>query len=515
MFCEGGVQSNHGSFHGRAFFDVASTPAKPLPLPLPLLVLFPSPLSHPFSSKNCHVIVPPLNSHPTGAVGNNTGVSGGDTRRLQPHDTTHAYGEEDFEFLRNLLQEAGDATPAASPALQPGELGEPAAALTGAMAPSPAETLPPPLLPFASTVGGKAGGLGASLSASSAPSYIETASAGANEGSGGVGGPSVHEVTAEEKLQAADDVAACIWLAGDRVRDALLARVRGIWGTVEAEIVADAVVSATASGVSAAARAAIATQQLQQQPPRKNFRQLLVERLEATRKAVEMELRAADDAAAAKGECALVDPGRWRGSTAFRGDVLQKLESYQKANLTGAPVAEPRFSTANCRQDLLERLQGTKEAVVARVTASTEAACRAVNSTTSTRQRTATAPRELGGCLTAGLLEQLQENHAAAEEELRPSSGESSGDLRESLLEKLECTRVAAEAELLKDSKKNIRPMSAPASDGAGDCSSDGLGTQGSNSASSVGENAPTSNKSGKKRKRSGGGGRRCKHEGW
>ncbi|CAN0112038.1 unnamed protein product, partial [Laminaria digitata] len=178
-------------------------------------------------------------------------------------------------------------------------------------------------------------------------------------------------------MQAADDVAACIWLAGDRLREALIVRVRDTWRDLEAEIEADAAIHRAASGVATAAAAHAHhhnhhnhhQQQHQQLQQRKSFRQRLAVRLETTRKVVEAELRAADEAAAANGDDSVFcDPGRWHGSRILRPDVQAKLESFQDDNLLDPTSGEyARFSTINCREDLLERQRTTRDAVVASV----------------------------------------------------------------------------------------------------------------------------------------------------
>lgn len=360
-------------------------------------------------------------------------------------------------------------------------------------------------------------------------------------------------VTAEDKLRAADDVAACIWLAGDRLREGLIARVKDTWGAAEAEMAGTADAGREGSGALAASR--------QQQPPlgstqeqgarRKNFRQVLVNRLESTRKAVEAELKAADEAASARGEdTALCDPQRWRGCTALREDVLATLEGFQAENDRDPMVGETAlYSTVSCREELLERLKRTRDAVVAKVIALNEGGG-APGSGPGRGDRNpaiiddVAAIEEVDG-LTKGLLEQLEANHAAAEEERRPS--ESSGDLREGLLARLESTRAAAAAELLKatgDKRTSVTNEAVSAtgtgSEGGGDYFSDGLGAQaggggggrgggggggGSAWESKRGANSPREGAAGggggvagvgnRKRKRAGSGGRRCKHEDW
>ena len=309
------------------------------------------------------------------------------------------------------------------------------------------------------------------------------------------GGDGYH-VTEEERMQAADDVAACIWLAGDRLREALIVRVRDTWRDLEAEIEADAAIHRAASGVATAAAAAAHAHhhhqyQHQQTAQRKSFRQRLAVRLETTRKVVEAELRAADEAAAANGDDSVFcDPMRWNGTSALRADVRAKLESFQDDNMADPTSGEyARFSTINCREDLLERQRSTRDAVVASVMISPtdpaypaaasgggSASARHVGGDLWTRRPTLGAAagaastvsaeaalRGVGGGggggsgsgsgsgLPEGLVEQLEANHLAAEEErMAGSLGESSVDLKYGLMQKLEATRVAAAVEILK-----------------------------------------------------------------
>ncbi|CAN0170052.1 unnamed protein product [Pylaiella littoralis] len=134
-----------------------------------------------------------------------------------------------------------------------------------------------------------------------------------------------YHITDKAMIQAADDIAQFIRLAGDELHDVLLSRLPEVWGTVEAEM--NAASDSNAAGDASTPPSSSHSQQ--QQPPRKNFHEALVERLKATSKAAKAEI----EAAKARGEATALWTGRpqqWRGNAALRSDVLARLRSFKR-----------------------------------------------------------------------------------------------------------------------------------------------------------------------------------------
>ncbi|CAM9855572.1 unnamed protein product [Ectocarpus fasciculatus] len=292
------------------------------------------------------------------------------------------HGEDDFEFLRTILLDAGSGTSHAAHNSALPTLGAAgyipvsaaAAAAHAAVAATDAPFAPmsaaksslfsavsssplgahhpsPPSPSYVAAGGGGGGGGGGDGDGGSL-SFGAAASGGSGRyGSGGnqaVEGPGGYRengaggyhVTEEERLQAADDVARCIWLAGDELREILLERLFDLWSTVEAEMVSYADGATGGGGGGGGA-------------PRKSFNEVLVERLQATCQAVEAELKAAK----ARGDdTAFCNPPQhhWRGSGALRGDVLSRLEAYRRDNQANCGIpgsGHGRFSSLNCIDD--------------------------------------------------------------------------------------------------------------------------------------------------------------------
>lgn len=451
-----------------------------------------------------------------GGGGGGGGPCGGGAHGGGPH------GEDDFEFLRTILLDAGSGTSQAAHNSALPSLGAAgyipvsaaAAAAHAAVAATDAPFAPMsaaksslfnavsssplgahhPSPPSPSYVGGGGGGGGSDSGSLSFGVAVSGGSGryGGNqavEGPGGyhANGAGGYHVTEEERLQAADDVARCIWLAGDELREILLERLFDLWSTVEAEMVSYADGAVAAAGTGGGGGSA----------PRKSFNEVLVERLQATCQAVEAELKAAK----ARGDdTAFCNPPQhhWRGSGALRGDVLSRLEAYRRENQgnCGMPGSgHGRFSSLNCIDDF-ERANALA------------------------RGDGGGGGRHRGGNAGGGLAE------------------DGAGDLRQGLDTAMEATRGAVKSELLmfgdgEPAKRNavahpVRP--SPKAGGADRRSAAATAAAAAVAAAAVAPTArggapaernPSKRPSGaadkngnKKRKRSGNG-RRCKHEGW
>ena len=297
-------------------------------------------------------------------------------QRIIGHAGGHAgggggpHGEEDFEFLRSILLDAGDGS-AAHHATHTGAMrhlggarylpvstlglnNAAAIAATGAndaagmtfvpmadVKPTILRpTLPAPGSEGTATVGSILNSANASREYRLGATSPGTTPAAAFDGSGSGGaadrGADYH-VTEEEKLEAADDVARCIWLAGDDLRDVLLSRLWEVWSTVMDEMAEEANIDKSAAAAAAAAAAApdAAGEPSRSPPlPRKRFSEVLVQRLQAVRKAEETELKASKPGGGAEGASARQvnpPPRQWRRGAALRVDVLARLDAYQRS----------------------------------------------------------------------------------------------------------------------------------------------------------------------------------------
>lgn len=433
-----------------------------------------------------------------------------------------AHGEDDFEFLRCILLDAGDGTAhAAHTALRPpgsagylpvstlahaavaatavsnaNEMGF--APITAARATSfAAASSAPQALHAAFPASSSALVSGVVVRSFPAPAFAggaaattprdphvgRTSSRGRGPSSGGAGGSHLvvqgavgGQVTEEERLEAADDVARCIWLAGDELRDVLLARVWGIWSTVEAEIAEE-----SSNGRRAGGGQSSSSSPRSSPPARRRFNQVLVERLRATCKAVEAELKAAKAGGGASALCN-PPPQQWRLGAALRRDVLARLDAYQRNNQERCGGqgggGHGRFSSINCMDDL---------------------------------ERQAAPP---GSRLAV------------------PASMASGSDLKQGLETALKTTRGGVKSELLmfgEDeadrsciSVARLQQHAGAAGGGGGSRDRRAAAVGGDASAAAGGKRkkrgggggAAAVDGSGRKRKRSGNG-RRCKHEGW
>lgn len=289
------------------------------------------------------------------------------------------------------------------------------------------------------------------------------------------------EVTREEKLRAADDVANLLWRADPRIRDRLVARVNDIWAAVEAEmqeVNEHASRGATASGGSSSSPVGRLSSQKGHAEAWENlsrrdtfpFRQILMNRLEATRQTIQNELDASDKATGsgagysggggggATGHYRHQGHGsapKWRGLTALRSDVLERLRSFQQASkdLKSAEIlraAENSSTTKNAavREAMLRRLQLERTAMCHQAR---ELRAQAIIDSDSNG-----GDGILDGSVadkidehTESLLQQLEENHKAAQRELKPVTDCDGVGIKQELLARLEATRSAAQAELL------------------------------------------------------------------
>lgn len=507
---------------------------------------------------------PLLSLHPAGDVNGSPRSS----------STPHEYGEEDFGFLRSLLQEVGDGSRSSSaqahsynahnsPALREASVAYAPAAASAVAAttiplpPLGLRTTSPAQSAFQKTAEGPYGSsptyfAGDDVAASGRRSASQNAMLDKERKSVGAiattdSAPrAVCEVSAAEKLQAADDVAACIWLADHSLREGLLARMRDTWGAAEVEAAADEAIAAAAErAATAAAALGVAQHQQREQVPRKRFREVLAKKLDATRKAVEAELKAADALSlATEGGTALCGPQPWRGRSALREDVLTRLKDFQMKNLddpTFGPFA--RFSTFNCREGLLQRMQcntavdggpafssitdidearsipAEKELAGERPATSEPCDCPTgtshhqdlVDDSVRVDEAGVRAENER---MKRDMLERLQANQVI-DNGIAGGRKSHGGNLRAGLLESLEATRAAAREELSKG-----RDGSASGSGGGASSSGqDDRDTERQWEETRRGGATTNAKDSGagasKKRKRSGSGGRRCRHDGW
>ena len=445
------------------------------------------------------------------------------------------HGEDDFEFLRCILLDAGDGTAHAahSTALRPpgsagylpvSSLAHAAVAATAvsnahdmgfapisaaratSFAPASSSSSPPQALhatfpqqsstlvadmrsfptqqQAAAFAGAGAEGAAATQTRDTHSGTTSSPAFGRSGGGSEGGGCPPHaggHVTQEERLEAADDVARCIWLAGDELRDVLLGRVGGIWSTVEAEIAEESRDSNKAvggGGDRSSPSPPTAT------APRKRFNQVLVERLHATCKAVEAELKAAKASGDASALCT-PPPQQWRGGAALRRDVLARLDAYQRNNRErcGAPGSgHGRFSRINCLDDL-ERQPGSR-------LASTSAA--------------AVASLASGSDLKQGLETSLETTRGGVKSELL-MFGEDEADRSCNVAVAAGAAAAAGAA-----GSQQLRAGGA----GGGDSGSASAPAGGKRKKRGTGGGTTAEDGSGRKRKRSGNG-RRCKHEGW
>ena len=440
------------------------------------------------------------------------------------------HGEDDFEFLRCILLDAGDGTAHAAhgTALRPpgsagylpvstlahaavaatavsnaNEMGfapiSAARATSFAAASSTPQALHSTFAQPSSTtlvsgvrsfpmqapfIGAGVGAAGAGAAKTPRDTHVGGTCCGGGGGEGSLPCADGHgPVTEEERLEAADDVARCIWLAADELRDVLLARVWGIWSTVEAEIAEESNSSA------AAAAAGDRSSSPRSSPParrRKRFNQVLVERLHATCKAVEGEL----EAAKANGDASALCPPpqqQWRGGAALRRDVLSRLESYQRNNkqICGVPGSgHGRFSDINC-------LKVDDRPVGSRLAASTESLAAS------------------GGELKLGLETALKTTRGGVKSELL-MFGEDEADRN--------CiTSVVAGSQKQQQQQQQQQQPGGGLGDRRGAAAAVGDTASvpaGGKRKKRGGGGGAAADGSGRKRKRSGNG-RRCKHEGW
>ncbi|CAM9953262.1 unnamed protein product [Ascophyllum nodosum] len=236
----------------------------------------------------------------------------------------------------------------------------------------------------------------------------------------------------------------------------------------------------------------------------RNFSEVVAGRLEATCLAVEAEMRVADEVAATRGETALVEPD-WRGSNILRGDVLTRLETFRIYNTREAPAGEPGFSPAEFRQDLVQRLRATREAVVDRMnsihkTVATAAGVHGLQFWPAISEDEALMGIDyVAQCV----LEKLKAAYLAAEGVRDPTGRVPVGNIRERLLEKKHETQAAAAKEL---PKGHVHRKNSSRVDGV---------TSADNSAEMAASTRrpPRGASANTKRRRSGSGVRRCKNK--
>lgn len=465
------------------------------------------------------------------------GVCGGAPSKSQEREYSlqhffpdrYSKGEEDFEFLRNLLLEAGETTPFPPGALYGPSSPRPAADAYAPPPPKVTPTAPPFLTPlwlqtqlvrpplyYASSTAHVEAALPAPartpMSASIRPNYYRPA--GNENGSTGASLNPAHTVTynanPKEQPELSDERAACIWAAGARLRKGLMALAEDTW-----------------TGASAAIESAAAIELKSRDP---QFRQVSGKRLQAARRAVEADLRAVDDVAGANWDSTgPYDNGRL---ALLRGNMFTRLDPFKSENLgyaTGEQDLWQRMNPTRTRVDLKSRVVAINEAAAA------TAGSRCVGVGSAARDGTDRFKGIGGEVVSEGadrinddLEKQVEANHAAAEEERQPAWSESSGlELKEGILERLNATKLAAVAgKLNKESdEKNI-----VGSDGGGEylsyvysdpgVSSSSGDQQGGSSGGRGDGNASTgesaiANGRGQKRRRSGNIGRRCKRDGW
>ena len=324
-------------------------------------------------------------------------------------------GDEDFEFLGNLLREAE-----ASPSAAAFPNGRGITSFPGAAARRvssswiPAQNHSPVFSPYPGIVSAGAG------LAIQVPRVGSSNSVAGNTAA-------LHELVEESKFHAADKVAACIWLAGDRVQESLFTRVTDTWAIMEAEVPIIAAIG-------------------------RNFSEVVAGRLKATRLSVEAEMRVADKVAAARGEMALVEPD-WRGNHILRGDVLSRLEAFRIYNIREAATGEPGFSLAKLRQDLVQRLRDTREVVIDRINSNYKAAATAAGVHGFQLSPAVSDNEVLMGIDDAAqcVLQQLKATYYLVAEEVRhPTVRVPIGNIGKRLLEKQQAAKTAAAKELFK-----------------------------------------------------------------
>ena len=377
-------------------------------------------------------------------------------------------GDEDFEFLRNLLQEA-EPSPAAAPFPNgrgitsfPGVTERPSSSWIAVQNHSPTFS------PHPGTVSQGAG------------SAIHVPRVGSGNFVAG-NTAALLELVEESKLHAADEMAACIWLAGDRFQASLFTRVTNTWAIEEAEIPAVAAIG-------------------------RNFGEVVAGRLEAIRLAVEAEMKVADEVATARGEMALVEPD-WHGSNILRGDVLTRLEAFRIYNIREAPAREPGFSLAESRLDLVRKLRSTREAVIGRINSNYKAAAAAAGVRGLQFSPAVGDDEALMGIdyVAQCVLQELKATYIAAEEGRHPTGCAPVGNIGKRLLEKQKAFQTAAAKEMFKG---HVRSES--------DSSAGTTSTDSSVGAATSARRFPIGARPNpKKKRRPGSGGRRCKHEKW
>ncbi|CAM9394418.1 unnamed protein product, partial [Hapterophycus canaliculatus] len=448
------------------------------------------------------------------------------------------YGDDDnFDFLRTILLDAGDGSAHAAhqhhhhhhnnsalPSLGGAGAGyvpiSTFAPISAAKSPSYAATVttaPQALHPVlssssmaAATAGGRrfpAPAFGGSYSSGAATAV--GSGSGSGSGSGGVlgatgvagyphtggGARGSFHATEAEKLQAADDIARCIWRAGDEIREVLLTRLWEVWGTSEADMVSmAAAASGTTAGTAANAIAAGIPCGGGSSPPssspKKSFNEVLMERLQATREEVEVELEAAKGRGDAAAFC---NPPQqhWRGGADLRNDILSRLEVFQR-NTEEDTRGMPGFSSIMRSDDLDRQRQRAVSAAVS--AAAAVAAAAAPTRGTGTGVRRAAPPPSGGG-------------------------GRSRGDLKQASDRALDGTDRVVKSELMMYGDSEVTTCGVGTNAENPPTVAGGRGGGGGRGRRTTAAEAPGSSPAAaggtakRKRKRSGNG-RRCKHEG-
>lgn len=447
-------------------------------------------------------------------------AAGGATGRHLDGGADGLYGDDDnFDFLRTILLDAGDGSAHAAhhhhhnnsalPSLGGAGAGyvpiSTFAPISAAKSPAYAaavtsapQALHPVLASSSLAAAAAAAASGRRFSSSSAPGFggsysggdaSASTAGGAGSGSsgggvlgaagvagyphaGGGGARGGFHASEEEKLQAADDIAGCIWLAGDEIREVLLTRLWEVWGTAGADMTSMAAGSGSAGGGAAPSSSS-----------KKGFNEVLMERLQATCKEVEAELKAAKG----RGDvAAFCDPPQqhWRGMADLRDDILSRLEAFQRSieeEARGLPV----FSSIRRMNDLDEQQRQRA------VSAAASAAAAAVGTPTRGTGVRGTAPPPSSG-------------------------GRSRSDVKQGSDRALDGTNRVVKSELLMYGERDATTGGAgtdagnpsTAAGGGGEPSNRGRRTSATNAPPAAGGTTK------RKRKRSGNG-RRCKHEGW
>ena len=383
---------------------------------------------------------------------------------------SHSPGDEDFEFLWNLLQEV-EPSPAGAPFPNgrgitsfPGVAERPSSSWTAVQNHSPPIFSPHPGIVPAGE------GLAVEMRRVGSSNFVTESDT------------ALHELVEESKLRAADEVAACIWLAGDSVQERFFARVTDTWAIIEAEIPIIATIG-------------------------RNFGEVVAGRLETTRLAVEAEMRVAEKVAAARGEMTLVEP-EWRGSNILRGDVLTRLETFRIYNTREASTAELGFSLAESHRDLVQRLRSTRETVVDRINYNSRAAATAAGARGLRFSPAASDDEVLMGIdyVAHCALQKLKATYLAAEEMRHTTGRVPIFSIGERLLIKQEALQTAAVKKMFKGHVRNDSDSSSAGISSADSSAGAATSTRRLPSRTSV---------SIKKKRRPGSGGRRCKHDNW